>query len=94
MGGRVDTCLGAATVAKLWCPGMVVCPLWWNDAIASSCYLSASHDQDSERIGCESEGTWFYGTTMIFGWRNCADSYESAICGFLDGGIALNLGVI
>ena len=25
---------------------------------------------------------------------DCADSYELAICGFLDGGIALNLGLI
>ena len=60
-------CLGAATVAKFWCPGMVVSALWWNDAIAGSCDLSTSHDQDTERIGCESEGYWFYGTTMIFG---------------------------
>ena len=68
--------------------------LWWNDAIAGSCYLSTSHDQDTERIGCEAEGNWFYGTTMIFLLGNCADSYELAICGFLDGGIALNLGLI
>ena len=63
-----STCsLGTIAVAKFWCPRMVVYPLWWNDAIASSCHLSASHDQDSERIGCEAEGNWFYGTTMIFG---------------------------
>jgi len=60
-------CLGTIAVAKFWCSGMVLYPLWWNDVIASSCDLSTSHDQDSERIGCESEGNWFYGTTMIFG---------------------------
>ena len=54
-------------VAKFWCPGMVVYPLWWNDAIAGSCRLSTSHDQDSTWFGCEAEGNWFYGTTMIFG---------------------------
>ena len=79
---------------KLWCPGMVVSALWWNDAIASGCDLSASDDQDTERIGCESKGTWFYGTTMIFLLGNCGDSYDSAICGFLYGKITLRLEVI
>ena len=81
-------------MAKFWCSGMVVSALWWNDAIASGCDLSTSHDQDTERIGCEAEGNWFYGTTMIFLLGNCADSYESAICGFWDGEIVLNLRVI
>ena len=31
---------------------------------------------------------------MIFLWGNCADLYESAICGFLVGGITLILRVI
>ena len=74
-------------------PRMVVYPLWWNDAIANSCDLSTSHDQDTERIGCEAKGTWLYGTTMIFLLGNCADSYESAICGFLVGKITLNSSV-
>ena len=69
-------------------------PLWWNDAIAGSCDLSTSHDQDTTWFGCEAEGNWFYGTTMIFLLGNCADSYDSAICGFLDGKITLNSGVI
>ena len=56
--------------------------------------LSTSHDQDTERIGCESEGTWFYGTTVIFLLGNCADSYDSAICGFWNGRIVLNFDVI
>ena len=34
------------------------------------------------------------GTAMIFLWETCADSCESAICGFLVGGITLILRVI
>ena len=56
MSTACELVLDPATVAKLWCSGMVVSALWWNDAIAGSCDLSASHDQDSERIGCEAEG--------------------------------------
>ena len=81
-------------MAKLWCPGMVVYPLWWNDAIAGSCRLSTSHDQDSTWFGCEAEGEWDVRDHLDLWVGICADSCESATCGFLVGVIAQNLGVI
>ena len=86
--------MGTITLAQLWCDGMDLYKMWLYDAIKGSCDLSTSHDEDFAGIGCASKGTWFYGTTMIFLWGNCADLYESAICGFCVGGIILNLGVI
>jgi hypothetical protein len=43
-------------------------PLWLYDATKGSCDLSTSHYEDIAGVGCEFEGTWFYGTTMIFLW--------------------------
>ena len=60
-------CLGTIAVVKFWCPRMVVSALWWNDAIVGGCHLSTNHDQDTERFGGETEGTWFYEITLIFG---------------------------
>ena len=34
-----------------------------------------------------------YGATLIILWETGADSYETAICGFWDGEIALNFAV-
>ena len=64
------------------------------DEIKGSCDLSTSDYEDTAWIRCESTWTWFYGTTMIFFGGICADSYESAICGFWVGGIVLLLRVI
>ena len=86
--------MGTITLAQLWCDGICVPTLRLFDAIKGSCDLSTSDYEDFTWFGCESTWTWFYGTTMIFLLGNCADSYELAICGFLDGGIALNLGLI
>ena len=86
--------MGTIIVAQLRCDGICVPTLRLFDAIKGSCDLSTSHHEDFTWIGCESTWTWLYGTTMIFLWGICADSYESAICGFLVGEITLNLGVI
>jgi len=84
------------SIGRRYCPNIGIQSLRVNiyDAITSSSDLSTSDHEDTAGIGCESEGTWFYGTTMIVLWGICADSYESAICGFWVGGIVLNLGVI
>lgn len=42
--------------------------------------------------GGEPNGTWLYGAMIIL-WGICTDLYESASCGFWDGGVALNLSV-
>ena len=68
--------------------------LWLYDAIACGSNLSTGYHEDFTGFGCESTWTWVYGTTMIFLWGICADSYESAICGFSFGGIVLLLRVI
>ena len=68
--------------------------LWLYDAIKGSSDLSTSYHEDFTWFGCESTWIGFYGTTMIFLWGICADSYESAICGFSFGGIVLLLRVI
>ena len=81
-------------VAKLWCDGMDLCSLRLYDANVGGSDLSSSHHEDTAWFGCESTWVGFYGTTMIFLWVSCADSYESAICGFLVGGITLILRVI
>ena len=81
--------MGTIIVAQLRCDGICVPTLWLYDATKGSCDLSSSDHEDIARIGCESTWTWFYETSMIFLWRICADSYESAICGFSLDGIAL-----
>ena len=68
--------------------------MWKDDEITGDSDLSTSNDQDFVGIEIESFGTWFYRTTLIFLLGICADSYESAICGFWDSEMALNLGVI
>ena len=60
--------MGTIVVAKLRCDGMDLWSLRLYDAIEGSCDLSTSDHEDFAGIGCESEGTWFYGTTMIFLW--------------------------
>ena len=64
------------------------------DAIEGGSDLSTSDHEDCTWFGCESTWTWFYGTAMIFIMGDCADSYESAICGFFVGGNTLILRVI
>ena len=86
--------MGTITLAQLRCDGMDLYKMWLYDAITSSSDLSTGYHEDTAGIGCASKGTWFYGTAMIFLWGDCADSYESAICGFLVGGITLILRVI
>ena len=86
--------LDRIAVAELWCDGLDLYKMRLHDAIACSCILSTSDHEDTAGIGCESTWAWLYGTTMIFLQRICADSYESAICGFSFGGIVLLLRVI
>ena len=86
--------MGTIIVEKFWCDGVDLYKMWLYDAITSSCDLSTSHDEDFAGIGCESKGTWVYGTTMIFLLEIWADPSWSAICGFWIGEITLNLGVI
>ena len=85
--------MGTITLAQLWCDGICVPTLRLFDAIEGGSDLSTSDHEDFTWFGCESTWTWFYGTTLIF-YGDCADSYESAICGFLVGGITLILRVI
>ena len=85
--------MGTITLAQLWCDGICVPTLWLFDAIEGGSDLSTSDHEDFTWFECESTWTWFYGTAMIFIMGDCADSYESAIRGFWDGEIALNLGV-
>ena len=85
--------MGTITLAQLWCDGICVPTLRLFDAIEGGSDLSTSDHEDFTWFGCESTWTWFYGTAMIFVMGDCADLYESAICGFLVGGITLNLGV-
>ena len=86
--------MGTITLAQLWCDGICVSTLRLFDAIEGDSDLSTSDHEDFTWFGCESTWTWFYGTAMIFLWETCADSCESAICGFLVGGITLILRVI
>ena len=74
--------------------GICVSTLRLFDAIEGGSDLSTSDHEDFTWFGCESTWTWFYGTTLICLWETCADSYESAICGFLVGGITLRFAVI
>ena len=67
--------------------------LWKDDAFAGSCDLSTSNHEDSAGVGCETDGDWFYGTTLIFLLGNCADSYDSAIRGFCNREIVLNFAI-
>ena len=80
-------------MAEFRCDGICLPALWKDDEITGGSDLSTSYHEDTAGIGCESFGTWFYGTTMIFLLGIYADSYGSAIRGFWDGEIALNLGV-
>ena len=68
--------------------------MWKDDEITGGSYLSTSYDQDFIGIESRFDGYRVYGTTVIFLWEIGADSYESAIRGFWEREIALNLIVI
>ena len=80
-------------MAKFWCTRMGLSSLWWGDAFAGSCDLSTSNHEDSAGVGCETDGDWFYGSTLSFLWETCADSYGSAIRGFCNREIVLNFAI-
>ena len=60
---------------------------------SDSCDLSTSNHEDSKRIESRFDGYRVYGTTLIFLWETCADSYGSAIRGFCNREIVLNFAI-
>ena len=58
--------MGTITYAQLRCDGVDLYKMWLYDAIAGSCDLSTSDQEDTTRFGCESTWARLYGTAVIF----------------------------